>query len=212
MKKAAMIVFVIAIGIVLALGSDVSAKEASFSGFLGDYSQLKPDPEGQAALIYRAPPEKLRQYKKFIIDPVSVHFAPNAKGTTVSPRNLNKLTDYFEEELTKTLSESGRYMVVKAPGTGVLRIRVAITDIKKTKTGWNILPQTKLIGLGLGGASFEAEAVDSMSGERVAAVVDTEKGSRLSVSAGLKKFGDAEYVMKQWAHRLVKRLDEIHGY
>ena len=34
--------------------------------------------------------EKLKQYKKFIIDPVIVHFAPNAKGTTINPSDLNR--------------------------------------------------------------------------------------------------------------------------
>ena len=64
--------------------------EATYYSFLKDYSQLKPDPAGRADLIYMANLEKLKQYKKFIIDPVIVHFAPNAKGTTINPSDLNK--------------------------------------------------------------------------------------------------------------------------
>jgi hypothetical protein len=69
-----------------------------------------------------------------------------------------------------------------------------------------------LTGIGLGGASFEGETVDSLSGKRVGAVVGSKKGSRLSIVAGLKTFGHAEAVMKGWAKHFVKRLDEVHGY
>ncbi|MBW1749099.1 MAG: DUF3313 domain-containing protein [Deltaproteobacteria bacterium] len=205
------IILVLMIGFALTI-SVGCATSKGYSGFLSNYSQLKPDPEKQADMLYMASPYKLRAYKKFIIDPVVVHFAPKAKGTTISPKNLKKLTDYFEIELVKALSNTKRYRVVSVPGPGVLRIRAAITDIKKTKPVMNIIPQTKLTGVGLGGASFEAEAVDSVSDEQLGAVVDSKKGTIVSVVSGLKTFGDAEYVMKKWAKRLVKRLDEIHGY
>jgi hypothetical protein len=133
--------------------------KASYSGFLGDYSRLRPSPGVEGALYYQSPGKGLKDYNKFMIDPVLVHFAPNAKGTALDPAKLKKLTDFAYVEAVKTLSE--RYSVVNALGPHVLRLRVAITDIKKTKPALNIHPATKLSGIGLGGASMEAEALDS---------------------------------------------------
>ena len=184
--------------------------KAAFSGFLNDYSKLQPSPIVEDALYFANPARSLKDYNKFLIDPVIVHFAPNAKGTAFDPAKLTKLTDFTREEMMKALSE--RYQVVDAPGPGVLRIRAALTDIKKTIPAMNIHPATKLSGIGLGGASMEAEALDSQSGVRVIAVVDTRQGNRLSIGAGLSELGHAKQVIKHWIDRFVKRLDEAHGF
>lgn len=42
-------------------------------------------------------------------------------------------------------------------------------------------------GVGLGGASMEAEAIDSLSGPRVAAVVDSQQGNHVAVVEGLSR-------------------------
>ena len=186
------------------------AQKAAHSGFLGDYSRLHPSPEVEDALYYQNPAKSLKDYDKFMIDPVLVHFAPNAKGTALDPAKLKKLTDYVYDETAKALSE--RYAVVTAPGPGVLRLRAALTDIKKTKPAMNIHPATKLSGLGLGGASMEAEALDSQTGERVFAVVDTRQGNRLAIAAGLDPLGHAKQVIRHWIKRFVKRVDEAHGF
>ncbi len=186
------------------------AHKAAHSGFLGDYSKLRASPEVEDALYYQDPAKSLKDYDKFMIDPVLVHFASNAKGTALDPAKLKKLTDYAYDEAAKALSE--RYTVVNAPGPGVLRLRAAITDIKKTKPAMNIHPATKLSGLGLGGASMEAEALDSQTGERVFAVVDTRQGDRLAIGAGLSQLGHAKQVIKHWIERFVDRVDKAHGY
>src|SRR5438445_10320291 len=56
----------------------------------------------------------------------------------------------------------------------------------------------KMIGAGLGGAAMEAEAIDSVSKERLAAIVVSEAGSRLGFTAGLSTFGHAKEVMDGW--------------
>ena len=185
-------------------------QKAAYSGFLGDYSKLLPSPEVEDALYYQNPAKSLKDYDKFIIDPVLVHFAPNAKGIALDPAKLKKLTDYAYDEAVKALSQ--RYAVVNVPGPRVLRLRTALTDIKKTKPVMNIHPATKLSGIGLGGASMEAEALDSQTGECVFAVVDTRQGNRLSFGAGLSELGHAQQVIKHWIERFVGRVDKAHGY
>ena len=211
MEKTLRILLALAISITLTVAAGCGTTPTAHSGFLGNYSQLQPDPEDKDRLIYRASGSKVKQYNKFIVDRVVVHFAPNAKGTTINTANVNTLSNHLHNEVVKALSASGRYRVVNSPGREVLRVRIAITDIEKSNVGMNALPQTKLMGVGLGGASFEGEIVDSVSGDRIAATVDSQKGSRASM-AGLTTFGDAEAVMTKWAERLVKKLDDAHGY
>ncbi len=56
---------------------------------------------------------------------------------------------------------------------------------------------------------MEAELLDSQTGAQIAAVVETQSGNRLSLD-GVSKWGDTEAVMKDWAKRFRKRLDETH--
>lgn len=186
------------------------APKASHSGFLGDYSQLRPNPDIEDAEYYQDPNKNLKDYDKFLIDPVIVHFAPNAKGIALDPAKVAELTDYARSQAVEALSK--RYQVVESPGPGVLRIRAALTDIQKTTPALNIHPATKLSGMGLGGASMEAEALDAQTGERVFAVVDSRQGDRLAIGAGLSGLGHAKQVIDHWIGRFVKRMDEAHGY
>ncbi len=186
-----------------------ATQQAARSGFLGDYSQLKPDPAFDGARRYQNPAKPLKQYQKFMVDPVVVHFAPNAKGTAISPGKLKELADYFHDRAVEELSK--RYQVVQKPGPGVLRVRAAITGIEKTTPILNIHPAMKISGIGLGGASMEAEAVDSQTRERVIAVVDSRQGSRASIGAGLQTFGHAKQVMDFWIERFITQLDKAHG-
>jgi hypothetical protein len=144
-----------------------------------------------------------------MIDPVVVNFSADAKGAGLDPENLVELTRYFRTEAVKKLSKN--YAIVEKAGAGVMRIRVALTSIETTTPLANIHPAMKLTGLGLGGASMEAEALDSVSGERLAAVVESQTGNRMSFAAGLSKFGHAKQVMDMWIDRFVARLDKARG-
>lgn len=182
------------------------------SGFLGDYSEFKKDPELEDSMQWRSLNKSLKDYDKFIIDPIIIHFAPDAEGTAINPDEVKELTDHFRNQAIEALNESPHYQVVDTPGPGVLRMRVAITGIEKTTPLMNIHPGMKLMGGGLGGAAMEAEGIDSVTGERVIAVVDARSGGRLGMTAGWKTYGHVKQVMDNWVKRFVKRLDKAHGY
>jgi hypothetical protein len=173
------------------------------AGFLTNYAQLQPDTTIEGALAYRAP--NLYSYRKFMLDPVVVHFAPKDEGTAIDPGKVKELTDYFHDQTVKALSKN--YLVVDRPASGVLRLRIAITKIVETTPLLNVHPAMKLTGAGLGGASMEAEAIDSVTNKRVAAIVETASGRRLSVGVGLSTLGHAKQVIDGWVERFVKRLD-----
>jgi len=190
--------------------SGCAAKEQKYAGFLGDYSRLSPDKQADNALTYFSPDHDLGKYDKFMIDPILVHFAPHAKGTSVDAGKLDELVDYFDAELRKALTEN-KYQVVQKKGPGVVRLRIALTDVRKTTAALNVHPATKLSGMGTGGAAMEAEMIDSRSGQRIAALVDARQGNRMSLGAGFKETGHAHQVVDHWIKRLMTRLNKAHG-
>ena len=184
-----------------------ASEKAKQSGFLKNYEQLKPDPAVDGALRYVDP--KAYTYKKFMIDPIAVYFASNAKGSGIDPEKLTELTRYFRSELTKQLNKNNR--VVKNKGKGVARIRLAITDVEETDPLLNIHPAMKMTGAGLGGASMEGEIMDSVSGRRLGAIVETRSGDRMTFSAGFSRLGHAKQVIDYWINRFVTNLDKAQG-
>ncbi len=200
----------VVLGVVLAVGLTGCGLQAQKSGFLGDYSQLKPSEKYEGTMIYSNPAKPLKDYNSFMIEPVVVHFAPDSKGGGIDPETLNELAVYFHDQVVQGLTKSG-YKVVKQPAAGVLKVRAAITQIDKTVPVANIHPAMKMTGLGLGGASMEAEGTDAQSNDRVFAVTDSRKGSRLDITGGLQWYGNAKSVMQEWAERFVAGVDAAHG-
>lgn len=180
------------------------ASAPNTTGFLSDYSRLEPDGSKRLAFV----DSSVRQYSKFIIERVVVRFHDPAKEEKVDSETVAELRTYMEDAIGKAISE--RYAMVSQPGPGVARLRVALTDLDKSTPALNVLPQTKVTGLGVGGAAMEAELLDSRTGVQIAAVVQKKKGAMLSFS-GMKKWGDAKAVMDAWAKRYRERLDEAHG-
>ena len=61
-----------------------AGQKAGHTGFLKNYAQLKPDPKVDGALRYVNPKRNLKQYDRFLIDPIAVYLArpPRAPGST----------------------------------------------------------------------------------------------------------------------------------
>jgi hypothetical protein len=178
-----------------------SAQKVGRTGFLSDYSNLK----SYSDVSFRHVPSKatLAQYSKFIIDPVVIHLHSGSKAE-VSAQDQADLKNYMHDSIVKAISN--KYGVVYQPGPGVARVRFALTDLKKSSIAQNLMPLTKIAGTGLGGASLEAEIVDSQTGNQVAALVESQLGNRLSLD-GTSEWGDAKAIMDGWAKRFRDRLD-----
>lgn len=180
------------------------ASTPSRTGFLTDYSRLQQD----GSDLRWADDARLAVYSKFIVEPASIHFHAKAKGKGTDQTTLRRMANTMNDAVIRELS--GRYSIVSQPGPGVARIRIAITDVRKDTPALNVIPQTRMTGLGLGGASMEGEVLDSQTGEQIGAVIQSDQGKRISLS-GFKRWSSAEAVIKEWAKRFRKRLDEAHG-
>ena len=211
MKKTSLLML-LAIGIMV-VQCGCGAQRAQRTGFLSDYSKLKP----YSDVSYRNIPSQatIRRYSKFIVDPVVIHFHTGSKAIEertkgkITEQDITDLKNYMHDAIVNAISD--RYGIAYRPGPGVVRVRIAITDLKKSNVLMNIHPGSKLLGSGLGGASLEAEWLDSQTGEQIAALVESQLGDRLSLD-GLSEWGDAKAIMDGWAQRFRTRLDEAHGY
>lgn len=190
------------------------------TGFLGDYSLLQEGEANTAVLSYRNPSANFKSYNKIMFDRIVVSFSDDADYKEIDPAILKELTDYYQNALLDAV-KSG-YEVVDQPGVGVLRVRVAITDVRPSKpvantmstllpVGWAVAGATKVSSgdnLGTGEAATEVDVLDSLTSVRLAAAVDRRQGGK-AVFEG--KWNDTKEAFDHWAVRFRQRLDELRG-
>jgi hypothetical protein len=181
------------------------------TGYLGDYSQLKEHDKYKCLMIQEVEGKNLADYKKFIIDPVDIEFEPDSKAREADPEQVEGIRQYFQEQLKEQLGKN--YTIVEKPSLDVLRLRTAITDIVASKPYFNIHWATKLSRLGLGGASLEAELLDSLTNERVAAVIYSRQGRGITkYLKGFSKWGYTKDSLLLWAEIFTKHLNDRQGF
>lgn len=173
------------------------------TGFLSDYSKLQKESDSSLRYVNE---KAVAGYSGFMVDPVKVVLQSGAKSEgQLTEQQKTDLTNYLHSKIVEAVQGAGK-KVVYQPAAGVARVRVALTNIEKT-SAVNMVPQASLLGAGIGGASMEAEVVDSVTGQQIGAVVESGKGSRIPF-ANLGDWTAAKSVMDGWADRFQKRLEE----
>ncbi len=180
--------------------------ESDHSGFLSDYSKLERIDDSMLQFV----DESAGDLSNFIIDPVVITFRQPPDEQVFTDEELSELTEHFDEAVIEALSKDEGYSIVEYPGPGVVRIRIGIASVEETIGILNISIYTKITGLGLGGASFEGEVVDSVTGKQLAAVVRWGTGSRI-LKAGITHMGDAKIAIDRWAKDLRAQIDKANA-
>lgn len=170
------------------LSIDARADELLYSGFMSDYTQLEKVTDGSADYRYLPPgsEDRMAQYNAVMIDQPEVFIAADSEYRGAKPKHLEALAETMRSALTSSLSEN--LGVVDAPGENVLYVTLGITNLKLEKKKKNILGYTPvgLVGGAVVGAAttdlakkatleglvLELEAFDSVSGERIVAIID----------------------------------------
>jgi hypothetical protein len=223
-------VFVVIISFVFMSAAGCAKKQTvKHSGFLENYPTFQPGPEGGIKHVYFREGVDFGSYNKVMLDHVVFYFKDDSKYKGIHADILKDLADAFHEAAVNALE--GAYPLVDQPGPDVMRIRVAITDLEQGRPGLTLVTTVMPGGFGVkaikkattGTHSFashtsvEAEMLDSVSGERIAAIMDEgEELEKLKldiseVKKGMSKWGDVKDVFEFWAQRLRKWLDETHG-
>ena len=159
------------------------------SGFLRDYSELSPGPNADGAYTYLNPDKSISVYKMVLLGEVDVVPAP---GVDIDPDAADRLARTFGREIRSALGPT--YPVVTEPGFGVMVLRAAITNVEVNSNSRD---------LKLRDAGIEAELLDSLSKERIAAFVGRRTG-------GGQGSGIA-YSTNAWTQQLKDWLDKSRG-
>jgi hypothetical protein len=202
-------------------GCSKSRPPAEPSGYLGDYSGFEPHPRRPGALLYTRPGLDLGRYKRVIVEPFEVALSPEVSEQSIDPEDLEQLSKYMYDAIVIVLRDV--YPVVTEPGLEVLRLRVAITELVPTKPVLNTA-ETVLGGrlassasraitgtdLFVGEVAIEAEALDSVTGEREMALVERKFGKRFALEDGATTWGNVEKAFREWAVHFRLTMDRAH--
>lgn len=192
-----------------------------FSGFLRDYSKLKPNPNlGNNALTFASTDEQrnLHKYIAMIVDPVQVYLASNADESKLPDKARGVGARYFHKALMDAVSSA--FPIADQPGPLVLRLRSTIIGVdvggeipeaEKTSNPDDALSRA----VNIGKVGVEMELVDSETGEQIAAMVDRENlGAGAEIGAVHfgrdQKYAAAREAFDGWAHRVRNFLDSAH--
>jgi hypothetical protein len=182
-------VFCAAVASTALLFSSAQAEELIYSGFMSDYTQLEKVTDGSADYRYVAPggEDKMAKYNAVMIDQPEIFIANDSPYRGAKPKHLDAFAESLRAGISSALSED--MYVVGQPGENVLYISIAATNLKLTKKKRGILGYTPagLVVGGIKGAAtsnlakkanlqglvFELEGFDSVSGERIIAIIDS---------------------------------------
>jgi hypothetical protein len=203
MKTTLKITLSVIIAFVLTMSAACTKKEVEF--FHGEEPQFKPGPPGGAALVEINEKVDFKAYKTIIIDPVYFSFASTNQYNAIPPDTLKDLRDTFDKAFIAALK--GAYPLVKQPRPDAMRVRVAILDVVPLIQDTSISETP----ISLGGASIKAEFLDSMTNERLGAVMDAKTGNENKAVKSGDEWENTKDVFKYWAQRLRNWLDTNLG-
>lgn len=200
-----------------------SGGQPAYAEFLSQPGRLRPVTDGSGALAWVDTGADLKRFDKFLIEPIQVRLADDAGHKTVDPAQLKTLTDSLHQSIVKALTPT--YQVVTQPGPGVLRIRIALTDLVPTKPEYSVaalvVPYATVIDLASGAAAGQsagsppylgrtgiaAMLIDTQNQQVVAEYADTRIGRKYVVApekgfTGAIKTGVGNYLKSysSWAY------------
>jgi len=189
------------------VASEISAASVRQVGFLTDYSRLQPMPGGGGMLCWRGSGVDWKQYNKVMFERIQVYLNTGS-SKPVDPTDLKMLIDYFHSDLVKAIQPVAQ--VVNTAGAGVLRVRIALTDLVPTNTTASLVgtavPYGFVAEIGSGAATgrpagstpylgqtgMEVQFRDGASGQVVAECADREIGLKYAADVNAGAAGAAE--------------------
>jgi hypothetical protein len=184
------------------------------SGFLSDYSKLKPAPGREGIRSWMDRSVNYRAYEAIYFRPIEVVVTPGPDYKGIEPEVIKRMTDQFDGAFRRAVSPP--YKLVDKPGPGVLVVRLAITGVQPVapSSADDAVPIRTTFSAGRGKPvaemSAEMEVLDA-SMKPVAAAVATRKGDRALPQADRVTWQHMEAIGNYWAKSFRERLDELSG-
>jgi hypothetical protein len=189
-----------------------------------EWDGLVRQPGTRLGAVFIKPDAEIQSYSSFVLAPATVQFArnwdPNRGGRSMSRRldagdiaaikdNLSAmLGDIFREELT-----AGGYQVATEAGPDTLLVVPAIVDLYITAPDTTSAGRTRTYTANPGRMTLVLELRDSVTGETLARVVDSQSGRNsgfMTITNRVTNTADARLIIRNWARALRGGLDSLH--
>jgi hypothetical protein len=199
----------------LGIGGCASSRvdPAQYSGFLKDYSLLKPAESATGAPVMRwiDPEVKLGKYTQVYIEP-SQFFPPPQPTAVIPAQTLQAITRYFDTALRRELGKN--LPLASGPGPDTLIVRPAITAVSTSTEGlkpYEVIPLALVaaaVNTATGGRdqnveiATEAAFLDADTHKVLAQVVRKGSGTPLENDKTQLTLDSVKPVLDGWAKDL----------
>lgn len=170
-----------------------TAEQSQYSGFLGNYAEIKPvnTASGHETLRWIAPDYQSDRYTSLYFAPV-IYYPRALPNSRVSAATLEQIRSYTESSLKSALA--GRKKIVDTPQPGGLIVKTAITAVtaeNKDLQFYEVVPVAAVVAGTMAATGhrsqnaelfIEAEAIDIATGKPVIKII--RKGYGKSVANG----------------------------
>lgn len=189
-------------------------------GFISDLSQLEEDPEGKVALVYVNENIDFSSYDKVWLETITIYVFEGSKLADLPEEKLNNLVAYMKEALERELGKNNQ--IVEQAGPGVAQVRFALTEVSGSNalmdTVTTVAPPARAFSelkklvtgkhAAVGQAAFEGEALDSVTGERIAAAMGVRSGGK-AVKTNFDEYRDVKAAVDAWAANMSERFERL---
>jgi len=200
-------------GVALSLMGARTLDDSDFSGYLKNYDQLK-YVEEKNAFVFKNESAK-GKYQKIYLDSVTIYSKSKEENAVIA----KKSSEYLGNGIGQLLKKKG--LAASTAGQGVLNLRVAITGTEKSAEdlkAYNFIPVSAIFRAGQAATGnvatyidtmMEAEMTDSVTGERVMAIVQKSVGETEKRSGDELTFEDVVPMLDTWLQTYEKTLDNF---
>jgi hypothetical protein len=197
--------------------SAIFAADKPTSAFLGEYAKkLGPGPKDGVKMRWLKPGVDFGKYNKVMLDSVIFFYAKDSEYKGMDAQEMKEMADKFNLQIVNALKD--KYPIVAEPGPDVVRIRIAITDLKSSKPVMSGITSVVPVGLGLsivkkgatgswagsGATSSECMVLDSMTNDVIGVAQDERSAA---FTERFSKWGSAEEAFKFWGERIRAFMD-----
>ena len=150
-----------------------------------------PNPERPEQRLYRAPGSKLSSYRAVQVEPLLFLHQGGEGWQLLEADSQNKIARYFRETLVTELGKNG-ITVTDQAGPGVMRIRIAVTDLQQERPGMGVLdliPARAVFNLARLAAGREPYLVKVGS---MVQLEDAQSGALLGGAVNLRQSSDSK--------------------
>jgi hypothetical protein len=214
-----LIVFVFSI-LVAGCSKTVKKDKVEPKGFISDVSMLEEDPEGKATLVYINENVDFASYNKVWLETITIYVFEGSKLADMPEEKQKKLLAYMQVALERELGKNNQ--IVDEAGPGVVQFSFALTEISGSNTlvdtVTTVVPPARAFSelkrivtgkhLGVGQVAFEAEALDSVTGERIAAAMGVRAGGK-ALKTDFGEYRDVEAAVDTWAENVSNRFESL---